>query len=61
VGPEKISVVSDTGPLIHLSEIGCMKLLLQLKQIFVPDSVRQEYEKYKVNIEPDVLFLDNIK
>jgi predicted nucleic acid-binding protein len=36
-------------------------LLLQFKQIFVPNSVRQEYERHKVNIEPDVLFLKNIK
>ena len=27
----------------------------------MPDSVRQEYEKHKGNIEPDVLSLQNIK
>ncbi len=61
MGVKKISVVSDTGPLIHLSEIGCMKLLLQFHQIFLPDSVSHEYKKHKGNIEPDVLSLENIK
>ena len=61
MGIKKISVVSDTGPLIHFSEIGCIKLMSQFKQIFIPDSVRQEYEKHKINIEPDVLFFENIK
>jgi len=61
VGINGISVVSDTGPLLHLSEIGGSKLLWQFKKIYVPDSVRFEYEKHKGENDPDVISFTNVK
>jgi len=56
-----MNVVSDTGPLLHLSEIGCSQLLLHIQKIYVPDSVCNEYKKHKRNSDADVLTFKNIK
>ncbi len=34
--------VSDTGPIIHLSEIGCFRCLKIVERLFVPKSVESE-------------------
>ncbi|NOZ61243.1 MAG: hypothetical protein GXO74_06140 [Calditrichaeota bacterium] len=61
MGIKKMSVVSDTGPLLHLSEIGCAQLLLQFKKIYTPESVCDEYEKHKRTSDADVLNFKNVK
>lgn len=35
-------IVADTGPLLHLGEIGALKLLHSVGEIHVPDSVEEE-------------------
>lgn len=39
-----IVAVADTGPLIHLSEIGALSLLNGVKQLYVPETVYEELE-----------------
>lgn len=56
----EIRVVSDTGPLIHLSEIGCINLLNNFQMIYVPESVHGEYYKHKKANDPDFFELKNI-
>jgi predicted nucleic acid-binding protein len=56
----EITVVSDTGPLIHLSEIGCVHLLEIFHTIYVPESVQGEYYKHKRASDPDFFELKNI-
>lgn len=56
----EITVVADTGPLIHLSEIGCVHLLKYFQKIYVPESVRDEYYKHKRKSDPDFFDLQNI-
>jgi len=57
----EIRVVADTGPLIHLSEIGCINLLKNFQMIHVPESVHGEYYKHKKENDPDFFELKNIK
>jgi predicted nucleic acid-binding protein len=40
-------VVCDTGPIIHLDEIGCLDLLGDFKEILLPISVVEEIEKHR--------------
>jgi len=56
----EIKVVSDTGPLIHLSEIECIHLLNIFQMIYVPESVHGEYYKHKKENDPDFFELKNI-
>ncbi len=37
-----IDVVCDAGPIIHLNELGCLELLCDFREVFVPDRVVQE-------------------
>ncbi len=37
-------IVSDTGPLLHLSEAGTIHLLSLTGQVLIPDLVAMEYE-----------------
>ncbi len=39
MGIEKISVVSDAGPLIHLAEIDCLPLLGIFENISIPETI----------------------
>ena len=40
-------VVADAGPLIHLDELGCIELLADFKQIWVPDAIWSEVERHR--------------
>ena len=60
MGFKKISVVSDTGPLIHISEIDSINLLKYFNNIYVPESVRLEYIKHRKSSDPDAFELENI-
>ncbi len=42
IDPAAPPVVCDAGPLIHLDELGCIDLLADFTQVFVPESVRNE-------------------
>ena len=41
-----ISIVSDTGPLVHLSEAESLDLLRLAGQVHIPSSVAIEAERY---------------
>jgi predicted nucleic acid-binding protein len=41
-------VVSNTGPLIHLEEIKLSRVLGIFKNIFIPEEVKNELEKYNI-------------
>jgi len=47
-----VSAVADTGPLIHLSEIGSLDLLDVLDRLYVPETV---YEELAAGSVPDGL------
>jgi predicted nucleic acid-binding protein len=40
-------VVCDTGPIIHLDELGCLDLLADFREILLPVSVVEEIEKHR--------------
>jgi predicted nucleic acid-binding protein len=40
-------IVSDTGPIIHLDELGCLDLLADFKNILLTVSVVEEIEKHR--------------
>ncbi len=43
-------VVADTGPVIHLDELGCLDILSDFKEILIPPAVRNEIAKHRPNI-----------
>ena len=47
-------VVSNTGPIIHLTEIGLMRVFDIFKQIIIPEEVRNELRRNKIQIPSDV-------
>jgi predicted nucleic acid-binding protein len=44
-------VVADTGPVIHLDELGCLDILSDFHEILIPPAVRDEIARHR----PDVL------
>lgn len=46
---ESASVVCDAGPLIHLSELGCLSLLNDFADVLVPEQVWQEVVQHQTN------------
>lgn len=46
---ESASVVCDAGPLIHLSELGCLSLLNDFADVLVPEQVWQEVMQHQAN------------
>lgn len=40
------SIVCDTGPIIHLDELGCLDLLADFEKILLSLSVVEEIEKH---------------
>jgi len=45
VGSRQLAAVSDTGPLIHLAEIGCLPLLSIFEDLHIPEGVWQEADR----------------
>ena len=43
------NIVCDTGPIIHLDELGCLSLLSDFKQIFLAVSVVEEIKKHRLD------------
>ena len=48
-GNKRVCVI-DAGPIIHLDEIGALKLLFHLGEVFVPESVAYEAEKHRPGV-----------
>jgi predicted nucleic acid-binding protein len=58
-------IVCDTGPIIHLDELGCLDLLADFKEILLTVSVVEEIEKHrsvalKVNLPFRILGAHNL-
>jgi predicted nucleic acid-binding protein len=45
VGDGRLAAVADTGPLIHLAEIGCLPLLAIFDELHLPEGVWQEAQR----------------
>lgn len=45
MGDGRLAAVADTGPLIHLAEIGCLPLLAIFDEFHVPEGVWQEAQR----------------
>jgi hypothetical protein len=45
VGDGRLAAVVDTGPLIHLAEVGCLPLLAIFDELHVPEGVLQEAQR----------------
>jgi predicted nucleic acid-binding protein len=39
VGSGRLVAVADTGPLIHLAEIGCLPLLTIFEELHIPEAI----------------------
>jgi predicted nucleic acid-binding protein len=62
VGASGVNVaVADAGPLIHLTEIGCLPLLRIFETVHVPDAVWSETVEQGRVQEADVLKVSNIR
>ena len=45
MGSGQLAAVVDTGPLIHLAEIGCLPLLSIFEELHIPEGVWQEADR----------------
>lgn len=45
MGSGRLAAVSDTGPLIHLAEIGCLPLLTIFEELHIPEGVWLEADR----------------
>lgn len=45
MGPGRLAAVADTGPLIHLAEVGCLPLLSIFETLHIPEGVWREAER----------------
>jgi len=45
MGPGRLAAVSDTGPLIHLAEVGCLPLLSIFEALHIPEGVWREADR----------------
>ena len=61
MGVEKISAVTDSGPLIHLTEIGCLQMLSIFGNLHVPEAVWEETVKRGRTSKEDFLKLSNVE
>lgn len=61
MGIGRIKVVSDTGPLIHLIEIGCPNLVSIFHLIHVPEAIQLEFDKHMSAHHFDITSFDNAK
>lgn len=46
--------VSDTGPIIHLSEVELMKSLKIVKEVLIPPEVKEELKNYKIKLSNNI-------
>jgi predicted nucleic acid-binding protein len=45
VGPGRLAAVADTGPLIHLAEVGCLPILSIFEALHIPEGVWREADR----------------
>jgi predicted nucleic acid-binding protein len=45
MGQGRLAAVADTGPLIHLAEVGCLTLLSIFEDLHIPEGVWREAER----------------
>ena len=45
MGPGRLAAVADTGPLIHLAEVGCLTLLSIFEGLYIPEGVWREADR----------------
>lgn len=45
MGPGGLAAVADTGPLIHLAEIGCLAVLTIFSELHIPEGVWREADR----------------
>lgn len=45
MGSARVAAVADTGPLIHLAEIGCLHLLAIFEELHIPEGVWLEADR----------------
>ncbi len=45
MGTGRLAAVADTGPLIHLAEIKCLKLLATFAELHIPEGVWREADR----------------
>ena len=55
---DKISAVSDSGPIIHLSEIGATKAFNIFKELVIPDEVSRETKNLRI---PSIRVKNNVQ
>lgn len=55
MGAGRLAAVSDTGPLIHLAEIGCLPLLTIFEELHIPEGVWLEAGR-PLSIRTDLTF-----
>jgi len=48
---DEVIAVLDSGPLIHLDELGALYLLAGYREVLLPDVVEDEVKKHRPNIE----------
>lgn len=62
MGPGRVTAaVADAGPLIHLTEIGCLPLLGIFERLHIPDAVWRETVEQGGVPQGDVLGLDTVQ
>jgi predicted nucleic acid-binding protein len=61
VGIGRLSVVADTGPMLHLAEVGCLALLSIFEHIHIPEAVWQEFDRQGQAFRLDVGTLSHIQ
>lgn len=61
MGAGELTAVVDAGPLIHLSEIGCLHFLNRFEGLHLPDAVRLETVGQGRVSETDMSVLNNIQ
>ncbi|MBD3341169.1 MAG: hypothetical protein GF353_18835 [Candidatus Lokiarchaeota archaeon] len=60
MGNEPVITVSDTGPLLHLTEIACGELLYLFEKIFISPVVAEEFNRHNKDKSLNVLAYNNI-
>jgi predicted nucleic acid-binding protein len=61
VGAGKLKATSDSGPLIHLAEIGCLRFLNRFDVVHIPDTVWLETVGQGRVSQTDIYNLQNIQ
>jgi predicted nucleic acid-binding protein len=61
MGIGRLSVVADTGPILHLAEVGCLELLDVFDRIHIPEAVSQELDRQGQAFHSEIAALSAIQ